>query len=271
MAARAARRAGEAVNAREQHPDLIDGLEDLRPGDIMLGPIGGVVPGLLPVGLGQFMLGELFSAGGLSVRHAGIVVEASRHLPPGTVRHCGTGRYYGPESTYAQHALKMPGAYDVYPSGVITAPRLVEAMPSGARLVEMRHDTHWTRKHAYVRLPQDHPGQADGAAAIARAMVGTPYSFASYAALAVWRFGIRPRRLEAWINWRRGAQITLPSGRPLLAPLPVEAICSVLVDQAWTLAGKQVMPHGTRPQVVTPGALAGQLLRLPDTRWGFPS
>jgi hypothetical protein len=267
MAARAARRAGEAVNAREQHPDLIDGLEDLRPGDIMLGPIGGVVPGLFPVGIGQLMLGELFTAGGLSVRHAGIVVEASRHLPPGTVRHRGSGEYRpGPAPD-----VHLGPQFDVYPSGVITAPLLVEAMPSGARLVEMRHDTHWTRKHAYVRLPQDHPGQADGAAAIARAMVGTPYSFASYAALAVWRFGIRPRRLEAWINWRRGAQITLPSGRPLLAPLPVEAICSVLVDQAWTLAGKQVMPHGTRPQVVTPGALAGQLLRLPDTRWGFPS
>jgi hypothetical protein len=264
------------VNAREQHPDLIDGLEDLRPGDIMLGPIGGVVPGLLPVGLGQFMLGELFSAGGLSVRHAGIVVEASRHLPPGTVRHCGTGRYYGPESTYAQHALKMPGAYDVYPSGVITAPRLVEAMPSGARLVEMRHDTHWTRKHAYVRLPQDYAWQADNAAAIARSMVGTPYSFASYAALAGWRLGIRTRRLEAWINRRRpaaGICAVMPPPDAVTWPVavPAEAICSVLVDQAWTLAGKQVMPHGTRPQVVTPGALAGQLLRLPDTRWGFPS
>lgn len=233
------------MNARDRHPDLIDGLADLRPGDIMLGPIGGLVPGLFPVALGQFVLGEVFTAGGLSVRHAGVVVEGSRRRGPA-----------------------VPG----FPGGKpARGPLLVEAMPSGARLVELRHDTHWTRKHAYVRLPEDHPGQADDAAAIARAMVGTPYSFASYAALAAWRFGIRPERLEKWIGRRHGTQPTLPTGGPALAPLPREAICSVLVDQAWTLAGKQVMPHGTRPQVVTPGALAGQLLRTPGTQWGFPS
>jgi cell wall-associated NlpC family hydrolase len=259
------------MTAQQQHPDLIDGLDDLRPGDIMLGPIGGLVPGLFPVGAGQLMLGEIFRAGGLSVRHAGIVVEASRKLPPGTVRHRGTGRYYGPESAQAAWSLRARSSYDVYETGVITAPRLVEAMPSGARERRLTADD-WTRRHAYVRLPEDFPGQAADAAAIARAMVGTPYSFASYGALAAWRFGIRPRRLEKWID-RRTDPVYIPgpefAGEHREPRLPREAICSVLVDQAWTLAGKQVMPHGTRPQVVTPGALAGRLLRLPDTRWGF--
>lgn len=236
------------MTAAQQHPDLLDDLAALRPGDIMLGPIGGLVPGLFPVGVGQALLGELFRVGGLSVRHAGVVVEASRTLPPD----------------------------EVCPYGRLTRPLLVEAMPSGARLVEMRLDTHWTPRHAYVRLPEDYPGQALDAAAIARAMIGTPYSFASYGALAAWRIGARTDRLARWINRRRPAQrIETPAGGAahagfIMAPLPAEAICSVLVDQAWTLAGKQVMPHGTRPQIVTPGALAGQLLRLPGTRWGFP-
>jgi hypothetical protein len=225
------------MTAREQHPDLIDGLDDLRPGDIMLGPIGGLVPGLFPVGAGQLMLGEIFRAGGLSVRHAGIVVEEDFRA----------------------------GLHHV-------SPRIVEAMPSGARERRLTADD-WTRRHAYVRLPEDYRGQAADAAAIARAMIGTPYSFASYGALAAWRFGIRPRRLEAWINRRHPVTLDIPSSRArgIRYALPREAICSVLVDQAWTLAGKQVMPHGTRPQVVTPGALAGRLLRLPGTRWGFPA
>lgn len=252
------------MTAQEQHPDLIDGLDDLRPGDIMLGPIGGLIPGVLPVGIGQLILGEIFRAGGLSVRHAGIVVEASRRLPPGTIQHRRTGEYFAPdEQSGLTHWHDKPfGDYDTYESGVITAPLLVEAMPSGARLVEMRYADHWTRRHAYVRLPGDRTGQADDAAYWARRMVGTPYSFASYAALAAWRFGWKTDRLHAWIDRRRTGDDVL---------LPAEAICSVLVDQAWTLAGKQVMPHGTPQQVVTPGALAGRLLRLPGTRWGFPS
>lgn len=228
---------------------LIDDLCSLRSGDILLGPIGGIVPGTFPVGLGQLMLGELFRVGGLSVRHAGIVVEAYRPRGPG-----------------------VPGFPDGKPS---RGPLLVEAMPNGARLVEMREDTHWTPRHAYVRLPEDYPGQAADAAVIARAMVGTPYSFASYAALAAWRFGWKTDRLARWINRRRPVSMIErhrgQAGSGLnVSGLPAEAICSVLVDQAWTLAGKQVMPHGTRPQVVTPGALAGQLLRTPGTVWGFP-
>lgn len=240
--------------------DQIRGLADLRPGDIMFAPIGGLVPGVFPVGIGQLLLGEVFRAGRLSVRHVGIVVEASQHLPPGSV-------YRG----------------QTYETGVITAPRLVQAMPGGAEEIELRTGTHWTPRHAYLRLPEDYPGQADDAAAIARLMVdvGTPYSFASYASLVLWRWGVRVDRLQRWINRRRERILTpLPSGKGFehdgnrgdLASikLPVEAICSVLVDQAWTLAGKDVMPN-TAEQAVTPGALAGQLWRTPGVTWGLPS
>lgn len=166
----------------------------------------------------------------------------------------------------------------------------VEAMPGGA--VEVNIADRWTPEYAYVRLPEDYPGQAADAAAIARAMIGTPYSFASYAALAAWRFGWKTPKLERWIDRRRPEYLDwsqLPPGANgrILANvvanfsgtgrevpsmhLPAEAICSVLADQAWALTGKQVMPEGTPHQCVTPGALAKALLEKPGVEWLWPA
>lgn len=219
--------------------DKIRSLADLRPGDLMFGPIGGIVPGLFPVAVGQALLADTFRAGRMSVRHIGIVVEAGRPCPP-------------------------------YPDGQGNFPvRLVQAMPRGAEEISLAPATHWTDRHAYVRILEDYPGQASDAAAIARAMIGTPYSFASYAALAAWRWGIKTPRLEKWINRRRGTnRILLPSDRMAERLLPCEAICSVLADQAWSLAGKRVM-EGTAPQAVTPGALAERVFySMEGVIWG---
>lgn len=223
--------------------DEIRSLADLRPGDLMFGPIGGLIPGLFPVGVGQLALGEAFRVGRLSVRHVGVVVEAS------------------PEGLHQ--------------------PRLVQAMPSGAEEIELSCAQHWTDRHAYARLPEDYPGQAKDAAAIARLFVSerVPYSFASYAALAMWLWGDRPpvsqasgmSALEKWID-RRRPPIAYTGGPGRLAGsirLPAEAICSVLADQSWTLAGKDVVT-GTRSQIVTPGMLATQLWRRPGVVWGGP-
>lgn len=214
------------------------GLADLRPGDIGFGPIKGGA-GLL-VGFGQAMLLEGFRVGRLSIRHVFVVTQAQERTED---RETGTGRIYGPEC--------------------------VEAMPSGARRALIRD--RWTPDYAYVRLPEDYPGQAEDVAAIARAMIGTPYSFASYAALAAWRLGWKTPRLEAWIDRRREAiKLDNPSiGSPSWYRLPCEAICSVLADQAWSLTGKKIM-HGVPHQCVTPGALAGRLLTMPDTTWMWP-
>jgi hypothetical protein len=248
--------------------DTISKLEDVRPGDIMFGPIGGLVG--LGVGLGQLALGEAFRRGKLSVRHVGIVVEASRHLEGPTTYDRTTGKYY-PASV--PELRQDTVALDYYPTGVITAPRLVQAMPHGAEEIEMRYDTHWTPRHAYVRLPEDYPGQGEDAAAIARLMVreGVAYSFASYGALAAWRWGWKTPRLEAWIGRRRPETHYIRPGMfgSRAFQLPVEAICSVLADQAWSLAGKRVMV-GTVPQVVTPGAMAGRVWDRPGVvRGGF--
>lgn len=146
---------------------------------------------------------------------------------------------------------------------------IVEAMPAGARTNIVGADR-WNERYAYVRLPEDYPGQAADAAAIARAMIGTPYSFASYVALAAWRFGLSTPRLEKWIG-RRGPFQAIPGTVLQGMRLPREAICSVLADQAWSLTGKKVMQDGRPHQCVTPGALGKRLLEMtPDTVWTFP-
>lgn len=189
----------------------INSLNDLRPGDLMFGPIGGIVPGWLPVGIGQAILGEGFTVGPVRIRHVGVVVEAGR---------------------------------------------LVQAMPGGAEEIELTAK-HWTPEYAYVRPP--YAGlRAPRTAAVARMFVAkrVPYSFLSYAALAAWRWGMSTPKLEAWIN-RRDKD-----------GYPREAICSVLADQAMTMAGFQVMT-GVKRQCVTPGALAARFwFHCPGAVWG---
>lgn len=149
-------------------------------------------------------------------------------------------------------------------AGIITpGGKLVEAMPSGARERDLR-ETDWSPAHAYFRVLEDYNGQALDAATVARAMIGIPYSFASYAYLGAYLAGFQPEWLEHRIDRRqdRHTMITLPSGRFMTDSLPVEAICSVLADQAWTLTGKKVI-RNTKPQVVTPGMLTSNLWNGP--------
>lgn len=140
---------------------------------------------------------------------------------------------------------------------VVPGGRIVEAMPHGAR-VRYLQPSDWSPAHVYFRLPEDYPGQALDAATVALAMIGTPYSIASYAYLAAWRFHFRTEWLKNRIDRRYDTFINLPSGRQTIMGLPLEAICSVLAEQSWTLTGKKVV-HGTAPQVVTPGMLTLQL------------
>ncbi len=213
-------------------------IADLRSGDLGFGPIKGGA-GLL-VGLGQAMLLEGFRVGTLSIRHVFVVTDK------------GMARPVWPVET------------EPYPAVLA-----VEAMPKGARQIGI--EDRWTSDYAYVRLPEDYPGQAEDAAAIARAMIGTPYSFASYAALAAWRLGWKTPRLEKWIDRRHEKGWMLNDREPYSheVHLPCEAICSVLADQAWSLTGKKIM-HGVAHQCVTPGALAARLVAMPGATWMWP-
>jgi hypothetical protein len=230
--------------------ELIRRLEDVRPGDIYLGPIGGWVG--LGVKAGELAVDGGFHVGPLTVCHIGIVVEASKDLPPMTI--------------YRDQ---------LYETGVQTAPRLAQAMPGGAEIVDMTYAQHWTKQCAYARLPEDYPGQAADAAAIARLMVqeDVGYSYGSYPALAAWHWGISTPKLEAWIGRRRpGQAFRLSDGLSSTIGLPVEAICSVFADQSWSLTGKKIFEDGRPHQCVTPSQLGARLLMgLPGVVWGWPA
>jgi hypothetical protein len=147
-------------------------------------------------------------------------------------------------------------------------------------IVDMTYDQHWTAKCAYARLPEDYPGQAGDAATIARLMVqeGVGYSYGSYPALAAWHWGLSTPRLEAWIGRRReptvlkGSTPDGPQPWPWVVSLPVEAICSVFADQAWSLTGKKIFQDGRPHQCVTPSQLGQRLLfGLENVTWGWPA
>jgi hypothetical protein len=226
--------------------EQIKSLYDVRPGDMYIGNISGAVG--IGVALGEIVIGDGFRIGQLSVRHVGIVTEAAGRKNAGT---------------------EAP----IIPSPVML-PRMAQAMPGGAEVIALTPGRHWTPKSAFIRLPEDYPGQALDAAAVAVAMVdaGVAYSPLSYAAIALaWR-GIDPPSLLKWIDRRREpVWVEDEPGHvrePVECAFPVEAICSVFADQAWTLVGKQVMPEGTPAQLVTPGGLARQWFRAPGTVCG---
>jgi hypothetical protein len=224
--------------------DKIENLADVRPGDICITRMEGFIPGLFPVRAGTALLKESYQVGPFSADHALICVEAADD----------------PDSA-------IPG----WPTA---EPRAVQAMPRGAEEIALTPAKHWNNTVRWFRLPEDYPGQAEDAAAIARLFVSekVPYSFASYLALAAWSRGLKAERLERWIDRRRGyGGRTIPGhlgGRAIR--LPAEAICSVLVDQAWSLAGKRVI-EGVARQCVTPGMLALQLSERPGVLQGRPT
>ena len=204
-------------NRKANPPMLINSLEEVRPGDLMIAGQN-AAPAKLTVYLGQLLLGQQFRIGRLVAGHVAVVV---------------------------------PGG------------KIVEAMPHGARIRDLT-PADWSDTHAYIRLPEDYVGQHLDAAAIAMAMIGTPYSIMSYVYIAAYLAGIHSERRKARINRRHQIKIVglnkdLANGHGWgLYDIPVEDICSVLGEQAWTLTGKKVIV-GTAPQVVTPGMLTQQL------------
>ncbi len=245
------------------------GLELLRPGDLMFGPIGGFVPGVLPVGVGQLLLADRTAR--LSwrrwwrYRHVGVVTAASVHYEGPTVRHA--------DGTYVQPPLKSempPGhvfVYDperstLYRNGVITAPRLVQAMPGGAEEIELIGLKYASPDHIYLRPLYVSPEQGGRRVAQrARGYVGTPYSFLAYAALAlhgvdpVWRIAPEACRSQPLARYIRSTG---------------HMICSQLADQAMADAGFHVFDDGRLPQDVVPAELFRALLAMPGTRYLIP-
>lgn len=218
-------------------------LADLRPGDFMIGPIGGFVPGVLPVGVGQVALAtrkaRLSWRSWWRYRHVGVVTQASPTPMP--------------------HLLQPP--FQPMP------PSLVQAMPHGAEEVEMSAGLHWTARHIYLRpdyqqwaqpssmlnLPYKQAELGFDVATQALKYVHTPYNFLTYGKLAAsaLHLPVTERVLRRWISTRH------------------DMMCSQLADQALADAGFHLFDDGRLPQDVVPAEFFRQLLTMPG-QWLIP-
>jgi hypothetical protein len=110
---------------------------------------------------------------------------------------------------------------------------VAEAMPAGARRVMLTGTDRTGPGHAYVRLPDDAgpPGWQYAAAHAAERMIGTPYGFAQYAALAALTL-TGGDAADA-----RGPLARYVNRRDPVTGLPVQVICSQYDDEALRLAG----------------------------------
>lgn len=141
---------------------------------------------------------------------------------------------------------------------------IVEAMPAGARRVWIEtagaglNACRIGAGFAYVRLPDQAgpPGWQQAASAAALEMVGTPYGFAQYLALA-------------WLTLSGGN--AADDGGPIARYVnrrhpfngrPEQVICSQLDDEALRVAGVKLFDDGRPPQYVTPGALFWRAAQL---------
>lgn len=122
---------------------------------------------------------------------------------------------------------------------VVDGGRLVEAEPGGARIAGL--DEYAGRDVAYVAPAGLTDEQRAGIVSAAIGLLGTPYSFADYAAIAAHRFHLPLPGLQRFVA---------DSGHML---------CSQLVDEAYRRAGVQLFDDGRWPGWVTPADL-GRLL-----------
>lgn len=204
---------------------------DLRPGDLFFGPIGGIVPGMFPVGVGQLLLADrkarLSWRRWRKIRHCGVIVQSAGPLP------------------YA-------GSFAEVVAGV--APRLVQAMPRGAEEIELTAK-HWTPEYVYIRpaYTSIRAHMMMDVAHAAKGYVGTPYNFLTYGALAARKFGfvLTDHALRRMISTR------------------ADMMCSQLVDQCLADAGFHVFDDGRLPQDVVPAELFRALIDMPGTRYTF--
>src|SRR4051812_36196656 len=145
---------GHEDDPREEEEHDVSGLEQLRPGDIGFGNIGGAAGAL--VWLGQQIV-DATTPEESRYKHVFVVVEG--------------------------------GTVGAMPDG--PAPRIVQAMPSGAEEIRIGVE-HWRSDTVYIR-PRYNP-YIPGSATVAqnaRARVGTPYSFLDYVAIAGLHVGIK--------------------------------------------------------------------------------
>ncbi len=193
-------------------------LNDLRAGDIMFSNISGA-PGLL-VKFGQWLLAKT-ERDELNINHVGVVVQAAK--------------------------------------GIHQWPLLVQAMPHGAEEIELNPEKHWTKGQVYLRPRYGMVTRLEGltrlsavsqginVATSAKDYIGTPYSFADYAAILGLHLGVRNGLVRRYVTSSK------------------HMICSQLADQALSDAGFHVFTDGRLPQDVMPIELFRALKLMPGT------
>jgi hypothetical protein len=139
--------------------------DELRSGDIMFGPIGGAVPGLLPVGAGQLLL------------------FVSRRWWRMT------------RSIRTWFHIRHVGIVDTYSGADID---IIQAMPAGVEAARLDPAKHWTSGHVYVRPDYPYPGQGGDVADAALSYLKRRYGFLTYAKLAAG--ALRMRFTEGWLR-----------------------------------------------------------------------
>lgn len=192
-------------------------LARLRPGDIGFGPIRGG----LGFGIGAAQLTLAAAEPGLiwrtgvrewwHIRHVLVITEAA-------------------QEGYGRSPVKGDG------------PKAVQAMPRGAEEITLDLG-HCTSDWTYIRPAYTLPlCNGTDVAEAARGYIGTPYNFATYAAIPAHRAHIPVPHLDRYISSRR------------------HMMCSQLADQCLSDAGWHVFEDGRLPQDVTPSELFRAML-----------
>lgn len=119
---------------------------------------------------------------------------------------------------------------------------IVEAKPGGAVRVLMPYNP---SEVLWISCPPEH-GEAVARAAVA--LVGTPYSFLDYFAIAAVRLHLPSARLRRYVTSTR------------------HMICSQLADAAAAAGGWRLFHDKRLPQEVTPGDLWQLAMRSPTAR-----
>lgn len=131
---------------------------------------------------------------------------------------------------------------------VVIGDDVVEAMPGGARLTPLTKYTSGPRSPNTVISRLELTDEQRAAIVLAAgSLVGTPYSFLDYLALALAHLHIQPAWLREYIRSKG------------------HMICSQLVDEAFRRAGIHLFDDDRLPQDVTPGDLADYLIRNRST------
>lgn len=155
-----------------------------------------------------------------------------KQIKPGDIGLTRIGGVLGFFVSLGQHLAGDSSRY-THAYIVLDDETVIAAQPGGARIDKL---SDYKNKAIYIQLNLTDE-QRKHIVTIARSLEGLPYSFLDYLALALARFGIRPKWLLNYIK---------NTGH---------MICSQLCDEVYRRAGIHLFNDNRLPQDVTPGDL----------------